>query len=379
MEKPRIRIGSVAYMIQSFIADRNQPGARNLGLSHLYTLRTVQRSPIGVKLLGELRPVDFLNHAKMRKVAGVTPQTISHDIMYLSGAIKYGMEILDVPDAEAAYKAFKKAVPQLKKEQLIGKSMPRNRRPTPEELERLLAYFANPPKKDRSNIIPMVPVVKFSYLAGRRISETCRILWADLDHEKRTCMVRDLKNAKGKGFHDTFPLLGEAWDIVMAQPRVGECIFPYNAKSCGAKYTLAKKALGIENLRLHDNRRECFSRMFEAGFGVPEVQKLSLHRNPTILLKNYTALKPEDLHKGPASKRAVSASDQGVEYVNLEKLSEDHPLRNTLLADARAEFKHFSAEEFTPVEPGRPMAKYTYNTLEGPWLSFIQWRAPKPL
>ena len=304
MEKPRIRIGSIAYMIEQFIADRNQPGARNIGLSHFYTLRTVQRSPIGGKLLTEIRPVDYLNHCKMRKAAGVSPQTISHDIGYLSGAIKYGMEILEVPAAEVAYAAYRKAVPQLKKEQLIGKSMPRDRRPTPEELERLLAYFAIAPKKPRKNIIPMVPVVKFSYLAGRRISETCRILWADVDMEKRTCMVRDLKNAKGKGFHDTFPLLGEAWDIVMAQPRVSDRIFPYIAKSCGDKYILAKHKLGIENLRLHDNRRECFSRMFEAGFGVPEVQKVSLHRNPTILLKNYTALKPEDLHKGPASRRA---------------------------------------------------------------------------
>ncbi len=303
MEKPRIKIGSIAYMIEQFIADRNQPGGRSIGLSHFYTLRTVQKSPIGSKMLNEVRAADYLNHCKMRKAAGVTPQTIAHDIGYLSGAIKYGVEILETKDADLAYAAYRKAIPQLKKEQLIGKSMPRDRRPTPEELERLLAYFAIEPKKPRANIIPMVPVVRFSYLAGRRISETCRILWADIDMEKRTCMVRDLKNAKGKGFHDTFPLLGEAWDIVMAQPKVGERIFPYNAKSCGAKYTIAKNKLGIVNLRLHDNRRECFSRMFEAGFGVPEVQILSLHRNPTILLKNYTALKPEDLHKGPASKR----------------------------------------------------------------------------
>ena len=61
MEKPRIRIGSIAYMIEQFIADRNQPGARNIGLSHFYTLRTIQRSPIGAKLLTEIRAVDYLN------------------------------------------------------------------------------------------------------------------------------------------------------------------------------------------------------------------------------------------------------------------------------------------------------------------------------
>jgi len=38
--------------------------------------------------------------------------------------------------------------------------------------------------------------------------------------------------------------------------------------------------------------------MFEQGFNVPEVAKLSLHRNPTLLLKTYTALRAEDLHLG---------------------------------------------------------------------------------
>jgi hypothetical protein len=82
-----------------------------------------------------------------------------------------------------------------------------------------------------------------------------------------------------------------------------ERIFPHNPKSCSAKYTLAKRALGIVGLRLHDNRRHAISGLFEQGFNVPEVQKVSLHKNPTILLKTYVALKPEDLHRGPASKR----------------------------------------------------------------------------
>jgi hypothetical protein len=30
---------------------------------------------------------------------------------------------------------------------------------------------------------------------------------------------------------------------------------------------------------------------------------VSLHKNPTILLRTYTKLKPADLHKGPAAKR----------------------------------------------------------------------------
>ena len=319
MEKPRISYaeymktrtptyadGSIADWIEKFIRDRNQPGGRPIGTSQKYTLRQIQRATIAAKHHAEIKAVDFLNHCKARRASGVLPQTINQDMTYLSGVLKYALEIWEIDSAQGAYAAYRKAVPQLKKEQLVAKSQPRDRRPTPDEIAKLLTLFEQPPKKMTRNFIPMVPVVKFSYLAGRRISETCRITWADIDHERRLCTVRDLKNAKGKGFHDTFPLLGEAYDIVMAQPKVSERVFPYNPKSCGAKYTLAKKKLGIVNLRLHDNRRHCFSTLFEQGFSVPEVQKVSLHRNPTILLKNYTALKAEDLHRGPASKRAAA-------------------------------------------------------------------------
>lgn len=67
-------------------------------------------------------------------------------------------------------------------------------------------------------------------------------------------------------------------------------------------------------------------------------------------------------------------------YIDLGKLPEDHPLRNTLLVDIGAEFKHHHWQEFKPIVPGRPLADNTYNTLTGPWLAgFWKWRAPAPL
>lgn len=317
-EKSQYAVGTIAWLLGRILEERAQPGARPIGTSQGYIMRALQRSPLGMIALAEIKPVDYLNHCRARIAAGAKPQTVNQDATYLGSSLKYAVEILEVDGAEVAYAALRKAKPQLVREQLIGKSVPRNRRPTPEELDRLLALFGTPPKHPRKGLIPMVPIVKFSYLTSRRISETCRITWSDLDHEKRTCLVRDLKNAKGKGFHDSFPLLGEAWDLVMAQPRVGERIFPFNPKSCGAKYTRAKAKLGIVNLRLHDNRRDCLSRLFEEGYSVPEVQKVSLHRNAAILLRTYTALKPEDLHLGPAARRQAE-KDRKVQLADAEK------------------------------------------------------------
>lgn len=299
--------GTVACLIRRYIVDSEQPGAKPLGVSHCYTLKRLTRAPIGAIQVDRIKPQDFLDHCRMRKAAGIQPQTVQQDMTYLSGVMKHAVQVWD--ESEACLAAYRKAQPLLVKQQLIAKSTPRTRRPTPEEIASLLAFF-DKQSTHKNTRLPMRAIVEFSLLTARRISETCRIRWEDLDHDKRLCMVRDLKNPKGKGFHDWFPLLGEAWDLVMAQPRIeGEPrIFPFSPKSCGASYTRAKKKLGIVGLRLHDNRREKISRMFEEGYSVPEVAKLSLHRNPHLLLRVYTALKPEDLHKGPASKRQFVAA-----------------------------------------------------------------------
>jgi len=98
---------------------------------------------------------------------------------------------------DAGLLAYKKAKPQLVKQQLIAKAPSRDRRPTQDELDRLLAYFdeqaiesahQDSDARDRG----------FLLLSARRISETCRIRWDDIDVEKRTCLVRDLKSPSGK-------------------------------------------------------------------------------------------------------------------------------------------------------------------------------------
>jgi len=296
---------TVRQLIDRYINEAAQPGSRPIGTSHMYSLRQLQRAPIGAKRHDELKALDFIEHCKARRAANVLPQTINQDMTYISGILKHAFEVWELSDA--GYQAYRKAKPQLVKQQLISKAQKRDRRPTPDEIERLLEYFADQDAQPHTKI-PMRIICEFQILTARRISETCRLRWGDVDHEKRTCLVRDLKNPRGKGFHDFFPLLGRAYDIVMAQPRLtdspDERIFPYNSKSCSIRYTQAKKVLGIENLHLHDSRREAISRMFEQGYNVPEVAKLSLHRNPTLLLGTYTALKAEDLHKGPASKRS---------------------------------------------------------------------------
>jgi integrase len=307
--------GSIGWFIQRRIEDAAKPGARRLGYTHLYGLRRMQRAAIASVKAAALKPTDLIAHCQARKAAGVQAATIGQDVSYLRGVIRDYVELEELP--QEAFLCFMKVKRRLEKEQLIGKSKARSRRPTPDELERLIAHFHKQNEHPRTTT-DMVIVTEFSYHSARRISETCRLRYGDVDVARRTCWVYDLKNPKGKGESAEFPLLGRAWEIVEERMRLIELkrtpeqrkymrLFPFSSKTCSARYTLAKKALGIVGLRLHDNRREAISRLFEAGYNVPEVAKVSLHKNPTLLLgSTYTALKPEDLHMGidgPAAKR----------------------------------------------------------------------------
>ena len=275
---------------------------KRIGASHGYSLRMLQASPIGQVDAEKLKASDVLEHAQWRRQT-VSAATVAQDICYLRGPLDYATIGFDMPLVNS--NALRDAKPLLEKFQLTGKSRPRDRRPTQDEQDRLLAYF-----RERAGecSIPMHILCEFQILSARRISETCRLRWGDVNMVDRTCMIRDMKDPKHKvGNNHVFPLLGRAFDLVLQQPRLtndpAERIFPYNSKSASAAYTRAKKALGIDNLRLHDSRRQACSLLFEQGYGVPEVMVLSGHKSPSMLMRVYTKLSAADLHAGPAARK----------------------------------------------------------------------------
>jgi integrase len=283
-----------------------QPGARMLTESHRCILKALQNDPIGAKPASGLKPLDLVEHCRARKAGqlmrdrgpvAVKPQTVRQDMTNLQATIQFFVDLDELPPS--AMDVFRKARKLLQKEQLIAKAPARERRPAPEELEALLSYF------DAHCELPMRTLVVFGLIVGRRIGEVCRLRWEDLNEQKKTCLVRDLKNPAGKGFHAAFPLIGESWAIVQSQPRVCDYIFSFKGKqikstSVSKAYTEGKKFLGIKDLRLHDNRAEAFSRLFEKNWSVPQVQLVSLHKGDAkMLLSVYARLNPESAHELP--------------------------------------------------------------------------------
>lgn len=303
---------TLSWLIDRFIAEMNglngQPAVKPLGPSHITALRRIQREPIARKMANTLRKQDIIEHARWRRQT-VCAATVGQDIIFINGVLKYAPSAWDdCEDVSAA--AVAAAKPFLTKHGLIGKSEPRSRRPTAEEIQRLVAYFQE--QNDyRGTEIDMAKVTLWQVRSGRRISETCRLLWEDWDRENHTILVRKMKDPRRRNKSKVVALpieaqqmLEEMWETRDPnEPR----IFPYNSKSCSARYTLAKKAIGIDGLRLHDSRRECGTRLVEEqGYTPSQAILVTGHETVAIFERTYLRQKPELFKLGPKGMAAAS-------------------------------------------------------------------------
>jgi integrase len=187
-------------------------------------------------------------------------------------------------------KAIKDAAVVLRKLGIVGKSKERERRPTLEELDRLMTHFETVERR-RPNSTPMTKIVGFAIFSTRRQEEITLIAWADYDQEARRVLVRDMKNPGdkvGNNVHCELP--AEATSIIEHMPKKKASIFPFSTDAISAAFTRACKLLGIEDLHFHDLRHEGISRLFEMGMTIPQAASISGHRSWTSL-KRYSHLR----------------------------------------------------------------------------------------
>jgi integrase len=268
-----------------------------------YTLNKMLGAPIATKDARRLRPADFIDYCRTRIQEGVKPKTTACALSDLDTVLVYARVMWEMHDVSSA--ALRDAKPILRQQGLIGTSPKRLRRPEDEELARIKAHFAA-----KRSSIPWADIIDLSVSFGRRISETCRMTWGDYDPVRRTIWIRNLKRSRGQQGNDKQAAVPErANEIIQRQPRLtnspDERIFKVNANSIVTLYCEAKQELGITGLHLHDNRGECATRLLEQGYSVPQVMLVTLHDDPTTLLRKYNKLRPDNFHAGPAGNRST--------------------------------------------------------------------------
>lgn len=291
IEKLRVAKVTVEQLIDRYIKEVDP--IKPLGRSKRYTLEQLRCSDMGKKMAAELTSCDVIEHCKVRQSEGAGPATVSQDVTYLRTIFSLCRAGWGMPITPSAIDAARPVLNQLG---LIGKPNRRDRRITSEEIKRLSAAFGKRFSKRQANI-PMSDIFEFAIETAMRQNEICTLRWEDLDLEKKTIVIRERKDPKNKhNNHQEVPLLGNSLAIILKQPRVADCIFPFNSTSVGAAFTRVVRSLGIHDLRFHDLRHEAASRLFEKGYEIQEVALVTGHKDWNML-RRYTQIKPESLHR----------------------------------------------------------------------------------
>ena len=252
---------------------------KKIGRSKAQVLKTIKKYDIAEMRCSEITSADVVSFAKTLRVS---PQTVQHYLSHLGSIFRlarpawgYPLDRQTVSDALVATKDLG----------LTSKSRHRVRRPTLDELDRLMEHF----NRRLPGSMPMQWIVAFAIFSTRRQEEIVRIRWSD--YETNRVLVRDMKNPQDKAGNNVWcELTPEASAIIELTRRRDERIFPYTTHAISAAFTRTCRLLGIDDLHFHDLRHEGVSRLFEMGRTIPQVAAISGHRSWQSL-QRYTHLR----------------------------------------------------------------------------------------
>lgn len=260
------------------------------------------RTHLGDLDLATLKERDLMDYFLMRSET-LAPATLANEVFNLKVAWERAYDwsklAIDRALVQRVYKT-------LADERLVGAAVERDRRPTDEELAKLQQHFDTSPYLT----MPMSDMMWFSIYTAVRISELTSLRRSDWSNTNApTIIIRDRKNPgkhRKKQRYErkndmAIPLLGEANAILQRQPVDPEnpdLFFPYKQNTISTSFMRICRKLEIENLHWHDLRHEGISRLFERGWTIPQVARVSGHKT-WKMLQRYTQLRAEDLHELP--------------------------------------------------------------------------------
>jgi integrase len=272
-ERQRDNDPKLSDVIDRYVAESK----REIGKTKAQVLRSIKEYDIAELRCSQITSADLVAFVK---AIPASPATRQNYLSHLSAIFKLARPAWGY---SLDYQAIKDAFVATKDLGLTSKGGKRDRRPTLDELDKLMEHFGRI-KAQRPASAPMQKIIAFAIFSTRRQEEITRILWADYekasgDHPARV-LVRDMKNPGDKrGNHVWCHLPPEAAAIIESMPRVDNRIFPVSTDAISAAFTRACQFLGIDDLRFHDLRHEGVSRLFEMGRNIPLAASVSGHRN----------------------------------------------------------------------------------------------------
>jgi len=273
--------------ILAAVLDRyTEESIKDIGRTKTQVLRAIKRYDIANQKCSTITSVDIIAFAN-QLVSKVTTQTVANYLSHLAAVFAIARPAWGY---QLDQSAMKDAFVVAKRLGITTRSRTRDRRPTIDELDKLMTLFGERIKR-RPSSVPMQKIAAFAIFSTRRLEEITRIYWSDLDAPGSRVLIRDMKNPGEKIGNDVWcDLPPEALQIIVSMPKTSDEIFPYSTDAIGAGFTRACQFLGIIDLHLHDLRHDGISRLFEMGLGIPQVGSVSGHRAWSSL-KRYTHLR----------------------------------------------------------------------------------------
>ena len=218
-----------------------------------------------------------------RRLKTVSNSTFNKDLSFLSQVIETAIHDWEIGFPSNPCKTVKrKADPK-----------PRSRVFKGDEEHRLLAACVLVNIHGKSNPY-LKPMVQFAIETAVRKGELFKIKYNDIDFDNCLLHLYETKNSEDR----VVPLSSKAIMILKSMPRrLDGKVFPLTRDTLKSWWKTAKKKAKIKDFRWHDLRRVACSRLFEKGLGVEQVQAISGHKDPTILLNTYTRVDPGKLVK----------------------------------------------------------------------------------
>ncbi|AOK40856.1 site-specific integrase [Burkholderia vietnamiensis] len=278
LESAKLEDPPLADVIDRYIRESK----KDMGRTKEQVLRTISAAEIGAMRSSAIGSSEYVQFAQS---LDVKPQTVGNYMSHLAAVVRIARPAWGYPlDAQA----LDDATVVLKNLGVTGRSRQRDRRPAPDELNRILSYYTDMEARERAEI-PMREIIVFALFSTRRQEEITTI--AVEDYQGDRVLVRDMKHPGQKIGNDTWcDLPPEAARIIDAVKPAKGRIFPYNHRSISASFTRACEFLAIDDLHFHDLRHEGASRLFEMGWNIPHVAAVTGHRS-WASLKRYTHLR----------------------------------------------------------------------------------------
>jgi integrase len=280
IEAAKIGRETLADAIDKYLATSR----KKIGRTKAQVLDTIKGMEFAKKRCADISSQDCVELAEILS-EGRQPQTVANYLSHLQAVFAIAKPAWGF-DLDLA--AIAGAVKVTRRLGLTSKSKARKRRPTLDELDKLMTHFGTVEAR-RAGSTPMQKIIPFAIFSTRRQEEITRIAWTDL--EPGRVLVRDMKHPGDKIGNDTWcDLVPEAERIIESMPKKKHEIFPVTTDAVSAAFTRACQVLGIEDLHFHDLRHDGVSRLFEMGWNIPHVATVSGHRSWQSL-KRYTHLR----------------------------------------------------------------------------------------